>query len=316
MKINVVIEAEPEVALMKPPRFTYHDPVSRNEALALLSTYADDAKVLAGGQSLVPLLNMRLTQPAHLIDINHLTELAYIREEDGERGERGGLLIGALTRHREAERSALVRRLCPLLAEAMPLVGHPPIRSRGTVCGSLAHADPAAELPGVLLALGGHVRVESQASSRVVAAENFFVSELQTDLNSHELLTEAWFPGAPPRTGAAFLEVCRRHGDFALVGVAAQVTLASDDSITEAHLGLVGVAPTPVRASEAEQLLRGKHASSAVFKAAAKLANAELDPNSDIHASAEYRRNVAVVLIERALQLACERARQSDGGKQ
>lgn len=304
---------------MKPSRFTYHDPVSRDEALALLSTYADDAKVLAGGQSLVPLLSMRLTQPAHLIDINHLAELSYIREEHGERGERGeqgGLLIGALTRHREVERSALVRRLCPLLAEAMPLVGHVPIRSRGTVCGSLAHADPAAELPGVLLALGGQVRVESQAASRVIAAKNFFVSELQTDLNSHELLTEVWFPSAPPHTGAAFLEICRRHGDFALVGVAVQITLDSNDSIAEAHLALVGVGPTPIRAIEAEQLLQGEHASAAIFKEAAKLASARLDPHDDIHASAEYRRNVASVLIERALQLACERAQHSDGGEQ
>ncbi len=302
---------------MKPPRFTYHDPVSRNEALALLSAYADDAKVLAGGQSLVPLLNMRLTQPAHLVDINSIAELSYIRQEHGEQG---GLTFGALTRHREVERSALVRRLCPLLAEAMPLLGHAPIRSRGTVCGSLAHADPAAELPGVLLALGGHVRVESQASSRVIAVENLFVSELQTDLHSHELLTEVWFPSAPLRTGAAFLEICRRHGDFALVGVATQVTLADNDSIAEVHLALIGVGPTPIRATEAEQQLHGKYTSAAIFKEAAKLVSARLEPHDDIHASAMYRRNVAGVLIERSLQLACERAQQhaqqSDGGKQ
>jgi carbon-monoxide dehydrogenase medium subunit len=291
---------------MKPPRFVYHDPVSRSETLALLATYADDAKVLAGGQSLVPLLNMRLMRPGHLIDINRITDLAYIRQVEG------GLAIGTLTRQREVEHSVDIRRLCPLLAEAMPLVGHPPIRSRGTICGSLAHADPAAELPGVLLALGGYVHVESQGGSRDIAAEDFFVSELQPALSSQELLAEAWFPIAPPRSGAAFLEVCRRHGDFALVGVAAQLTLHPDSTIAAAHLALIGVAPTPVRAQAAEALLRSERPGAAVFAAAAARASAELDPQSDIHASADYRRRVAGVLVERALHRASERAQQKD----
>jgi carbon-monoxide dehydrogenase medium subunit len=295
---------------MKPARFTYHDPVSRDEALALLTTYADDAKILAGGQSLVPLLNMRLAQPAHLIDINHLTELAYIHEE------KGGITIGALARHRDAEHSALVRRLCPLLAEAMPLVGHAPIRSRGTICGSLAHADPTAELPGVLLALGGHVYAESHEGTRTIAAENFFISELQTTLHSTELVTEVWFPAAPVHTGAAFLEICRRHGDFALVGVAAQITLAEDQHIAEAHLALVGVAPTPLRDAQSEELLRGELPETGIFREVAARIMSMLRPNSDIHASAEYRRSVAGVLVERALSLASERARQSVEGEE
>jgi carbon-monoxide dehydrogenase medium subunit len=289
---------------MKPARFSYHAPTSRAEALSLLATYADDAKVLAGGQSLVPLLNMRLTQPAHLVDINQISELSYIH------AGADGLTIGALTRHRDVEHEQLVRRLCPLLAEAMPLVGHPPIRSRGTVCGSLAHADPAAELPAVLLALDGHVRIESQEEGRIVAAEDFFISELQTGLASQELLTEAWFPLALPHTGAACIEVSRRHGDFALVGVAAQVTLDTDETIADARLALFSVAPTPVRTYAAEKLLNNERPGAAVFAAAAEQVSRELDPHSDIHASAAYRRAVAGTLVQRALQLASERAHQ------
>ncbi len=289
---------------MKPPRFAYHDPVTRSEALALLETYADDAKVLAGGQSLVPLLNMRLAQPAHLVDINRLSDLAYIREVDG------GLAIGGLTRHRDVERSLLVRRLCPLLAEAMPFVGHPPIRARGTVGGSLAHADPAAELPAVLLALGGHVRAESHAGSREIPAEAFFVSQLETALTAKELLTEAWFAVVPPRSGAAFVEISRRHGDFALVGVAAQLTLHQSGAIATARLALLGVAGTPIRAQAAETQLLDEQPGDAVFAAAAEQAIADRDPDADMHASAEYRQNVAGVLISRALHIAANRARQ------
>lgn len=292
---------------MKPPRFAYHDPSTRSEVLALLETYTDDAKVLAGGQSLVPLLNMRLAQPAHLLDINRLSDLTYIREVNG------GLAIGSLTRQRDIERSSLVRRLCPLLAEAIPFIGHAPIRSRGTVGGSLAHADPAAELPAVLLALGGYVHAESHTGSRQIPAEAFFVSQLQTSLTPTELLTEAWFPIAPLRSGAAFVEVSRRHGDFALVGVAAQLTLHENGTIAAAHLALMGVAATPVRAEAAEVSLLGQHPDEEAFTAAAKQITADLDPDTDLHASAEYRRSVAVVLVNRALHTAANHAHQ--GGK-
>lgn len=289
---------------MKPPRFVYHDPATRDEALAQLMIHADEAKILAGGQSLVPLLNMRLAQPAYLLDINRVSDLAYIREEHG------GLAIGALTRHREIERSSLVRLRCPLLAEAMPFIGHPPIRSRGTVGGSLAHADPAAELPAVLLALGGHISAESQEGKRAIPAGAFFVSELQTALSGTELLTEAWFPFAPPRSGAAFVEVSRRHGDFALVGVAAQLTLRENGTITAAHLALLGVAPTPLRIQGVETLLQDAQPSATLFSDAAEQVIVSLDPAADMHASAEYRRRVASVLVSRALHIALERARQ------
>jgi carbon-monoxide dehydrogenase medium subunit len=287
---------------MKPPRFAYHDPTARNEVLALLDTYEDDAKLLAGGQSLVPLLNMRLAQPAHLVDINRLPDLAYIREEDGY------LAIGALTRHRDIERSLLVRRCCPLLAQAIVFVGHAPIRSRGTMGGSLAHADPSAELPVVLQALGGHVRAESYAGGRDIPAETFFAGQLQTSLTSKELLIEARFPIAPPRTGTAFSEVSRRHGDFALVGVAVQLSLHDNGTISSAHLALMGVAETPLRMLEAEAMLLDQQPGEALFSAAAERACFDLDPAEDIHASSQYRRNVAGVLISRALHTAAEQA--------
>ena len=291
---------------MKPPRFAYHDPATRSEALTLLATYSDDAKVLAGGQSLVPLLNMRLAQPSHLVDINRLADLAYIREQDG------GLAIGALTRLRDIERSALVRHHCPLLAEAMPFVGHPPIRSRGTIGGSLAHADPSAELPVVLLALDGHILAESLEGNRKISAGSFFISQLETSLAPGELLTEAWFPAEPARAGSTFVEVSRRHGDFALVGVAVQLTLHENGTIAAAQIALMGVAETPVRPHEAERLLLEEPVGENIFIAAAEQAAAGLDPGADIHASAEYRREVAGVLINRALHMAAARARRGD----
>ncbi len=289
---------------MKPPRFAYSDPETRGEVLDLLENYGDEAKILAGGQSLVPLLNMRLAQPAQLIDINRLTDLSYIREVDG------GLAIGALTRQREVERSPLVRQRCPLLARAVPWIGHAPIRSRGTIGGSLTHADPAAELPAVLQALGGFIRVESQSGSRTIPAEEFFISQLQTSITSQELVIEAWFPVAPARSGTAFIEVSRRHGDYALVGVAAQLTTDESDTILEAHLALMGVGETPVRLSEAEAALVGERPSEALFSAVAELSMSELEPDADLHASGEYRRYVAGVLVNRALRLAIDTANQ------
>jgi len=319
---------------VKPPRFTYHDPTARDEALALLDIYADDARVLAGGQSLIPLLNMRLAQPAHLVDINRLPDLAYIRETGplspaasppgevppalgGEQtpgkepGSVSGLAIGALTRQRDVERSPLAHARCPLLVEAVRLVGHPPIRARGTICGSLAHADPAAELPAVLLALSGYVRAASRSGVRVIPAEAFFIDQLLTALTPRELLIEAWFPAAPPRSGAAFVEVSRRHGDYALVGVAAQLTLDAHGAIVAANLALMGIGATPVRARAAEALLMGATPGEAIFTAAGERASVDLDPIADIHASAAYRRHVAGVLIGRALRIAAGRAQQS-----
>ncbi|GAC1511611.1 MAG: xanthine dehydrogenase family protein subunit M [Ktedonobacteraceae bacterium] len=289
---------------MKPPRFIYHDPTTRGEVLSLLETYGDEAKVLAGGQSLVPLLNMRLAQPARVIDINRLSDLSYIREVDG------GLAIGALTRQRDVEHSPLVCQRCPLLASAISYVGHAPIRSRGTIGGSLAHADPAAELPVVLMALGGHVRAESTAGSREIPAQELFVSQLQTSLTSQELVTEAWFPIVPPYSGAAFIEVSRRHGDYALVGVAAQLTMREDSTILAAHLALMGVAETPVRLHEAEVALVGRQPDDKLFNTIAELSINNLKPETDLHASEDYRRSVAGELVNRALRTALDQVHQ------
>ncbi len=287
---------------MKPPRFTYHDPRERREVLALLNTYQDDAKLLAGGQSLLPLLNMRLAQPAHLIDINHISDLSYIREQNGE------IIIGALSRHRDVEHSQLLQAYCPLLVEAISFVGHAPIRSRGTIGGSLAHADPAAEIPAVLVALNGFVHVESQDGMREIAAAEFFTGQLQSALTSRELLTAVRFPVAPARSGAVFLEVSRRHGDYALVGVAAQLSFDQHGAITDARVALMGVADTPVRAAASESLLLNAQSEQELFKYAAERAIVDLDPPSDLHATTEYRRQVTITLVERALREASERA--------
>ena len=287
---------------MKPPPFEYHDPSSVEEALALLREHGDEAKALAGGQSLVPLLNFRLARPRHLVDLNRIPSLDYIREDDG------AVAVGAMTRQRAVERSPLVRERCPLLAEAMPLVGHFQIRNRGTVGGSLAHADPAAELPAVVTALGGALVARRAGGQRVLPAERFFVAYLTTALAPDELLVEARFPAPPPRSGSAFLEVSRRHGDFALVGVAAVVTLDEGGVLTHAALALTGVGPTPVLAEAAAQLLVGDRPTPRAFEAAAREVSGGLRPDADLHASAEYRRHVAGVLARRALARAVERA--------
>lgn len=288
---------------MKPPPFEYFDPGSVDEALALLGEHGEEAKPLAGGQSLVPLLNFRLARPRALIDLNRIPTLSYLREADG------GLAIGAMTRQRAVERSPLVRERCPLLAEAMPLIGHVQIRNRGTVGGSLAHADPAAELSAVLTALGGEVRVRSLRGERTLPPERFFVGYLTTALAPDELLVEVRLRGQPPRSGWAFLEVSRRHGDFALVGVAALLGLDEGGVCTHAAVALTGVGPTPVRAEEAVGSLVGSRPTPEAFQEAGRQVSAQLTPDSDLHASAEYRRHVAGVLTQRALTRALERAR-------
>jgi carbon-monoxide dehydrogenase medium subunit len=288
---------------MKPAAFAYYDPTTTAEALALLGELSEDAKVMAGGQSLMPMLNMRLARPAAIIDINRVGELASLDEAQG------GLRIGALTRHRAVERSEVVTRRSPLLAEAILSIGHPPIRSRGTIGGSLAHADPAAELPAVLLALDGWVQASSSRGTRRIAAADLFVGPLATSLEPDELLTEAFFPALPSGTGTAFLEVTRRHGDFALVGVAACLTLDQQGVCTWAAIALLGAGETQTRASEAEAALVGQAVSDAAIAAAGAAAMAALEPMGDIHASPEYRKQVAGVLTRRALSVAWERAK-------
>jgi CO/xanthine dehydrogenase FAD-binding subunit len=287
---------------VKPAAFAYYDPTTKAEVLELLGALGLGAKVMAGGQSLVPMMNMRLAKPEAIIDINRVKELAYIREADD------GLMIGALTRQRAVQRSRVVKKRSPLLAEAILFVGHPPIRSRGTVGGSLAHADPAAELPAVLLALDGWVHASSPRGTRKIPAAELFVGPLLTSLQPDELLTEACFPDLPPGSGTAFLEVTRRHGDFALVGVASCLTLDQQGICTRAAIALLGAGETQVRSADAEARLVGNQLSEQVIEAAGTAAMESLEPIGDIHGSPEYRKQVAGELTRRALTIAWRRA--------
>lgn len=289
---------------MKPAPFAYHAPPTLAEAVGLLADFGYDAKLLAGGQSLIPTMNFRLAQPAVLIDLNTIAELAYIRAEAD-----GGLRIGAMTRQAQVERSEQVARSAPLLHEAMPLIAHPQIRNRGTIGGSLAHADPASELPAVLLTLGGRVQAQSRRGTRTIAAEDLFLGIFTTSLEPDEILTEVYIPPAPPRSGFAVTEVARRHGDYALVGVAAWVVLAEDGTCRQARLSFFGVGDGPVFARQACAMLQGQRPEPALIAEAAQVAaTADVDPQSDIHASAAYRRHLVAVLGRRALTTAFARA--------
>jgi aerobic carbon-monoxide dehydrogenase medium subunit len=280
---------------MKPPPFEYFAPTSLDEALTLRSQYAGDSALLAGGQSLMPMLNLRLARPGVLIDLGHVPELAGIRESDG------GVAIGAMTRQREAERSELLGERAPLVGRALRHVGHPTIRNRGTVGGSITHADPAAELPAVALALDGEFVVRSIRGERTIAANDFFVGVFTTALEPDELLVDLRLPDGRPG-GSAFVEVTRRHGDFALVGVAAVLERDGDGPIANARIAFIGVGGTAVRAPEAEELLRGADSGDEAFVEAAERAAEGLDPQTDLHASGSYRRRVAGALARRALQ--------------
>lgn len=284
---------------MKPASFKYAAPESVGEALDLLAEHSHDGKVLAGGQSLVPLLNMRLARPHVLIDLNRVAGLDYIREDNGT------VAIGAMTRQRTVERSPMVREKLPLLWEAIRFVGHPQIRNRGTVGGSLAHADPSAELPAVAVASGATLVARSPRGERTLDAEEFFVSYLATALEPDELLTEVRFPVHGHR-GTAFLEVSRRHGDYALAGVAAMVTVR-DGRCEDARLAFTGVGPVPIRIPEAEAALTGRAPTDGVFAEISGIVSTRLDPDSDIHASADYRRRVSGTLAARALAAAVNR---------
>lgn len=287
---------------MKPAPFRYFAPTSISECLDLLKQYGEDAKLLAGGQSLVPLMNFRLVKPAVIVDLNRVDGLAYIRRDDDV------LHIGAMTRQRELERDPSVARDSPLLAEAIRYVGHPQIRNRGTVGGSIAHADPAAELPAVLLALNGSVKVTGPRGDRIVPASQFFLGYFTTALAAHEVLTEIQLPAGGQGEGWAVQEVARRHGDFALVGVACRVAMDGDGAISQAVAALFGVAATPLLAPGLTTLL-GTRGTEADLLQVAQVVSVGLEPTSDIHASARYRKQVAGVLIKRCLAIACQRAR-------
>ena len=288
---------------MKPPKFDYHAPRSVEEAIALLTRYGGEAKVLAGGQSLMPLLNFRLSRPAALVDLNGIGSLAYIREDDGQ------LRFGAMTRQRAIEFSPVVRRRLPLLTEATALVGHLPIRTRGTIGGSIAHADPSAEYPAVLTALDGVVLARGPRGERTLRAEELFQGYLSTRLGADEILVEVRLPAMPAGTGFAFEELSRRHGDFAIVGIAAM--LAGEGArCAAARLATAGAGPVPTRLRAAEVILEREGLTDAAIEAAARRAAELVDPDSDIHASAECRRHLVGALTGRALR----RARARMGG--
>jgi len=286
---------------MKLPAVDYEAPDTVAEAVALLAEYQDEASVLAGGQSLIPLLALRLARPAVLIDINGLTELSGVSATDGF------VAIGAMTREYVAGESTVLADAVPLLAAALPLIGHEAIRNRGTIGGSLAHADPAAELPAVATALDAEFVVRGSAGERVIPAAEWFEGYLTTSRRPDELLAEVRFPAARPGTGVSFQEVARRHGDFAIVGLAASLTLA-DGVISDARLAFAGVADVPVRAALAEDLLAGQRPSAELFAAAADLATASIDPPGDLHGSPEYRKKIAATLVRRGLEAAADNA--------
>ena len=285
---------------MKPAKFDYYDPTSIEEALGLMAQFGDQARPLAGGQSLVPLMNFRLIRPAHLIDLNGVSELSYLRADDA------ALRIGATTRQRELERSPEVAKRWPLLRDAAAFIGHIQIRNRGTVGGSLAHAFPSAELPVAMVTLGASMVLCAKTTRRSVGAEDFFLSYMTTALQPDELLLEIAVTALPGNTGWSYQEVSRRHGDFALAGAAAVLALDANGCIHHARLTLTGT--TPMRVRKVEESLLGERPSEALFRDAAQRAIENLEQDSDIHASAEYRRDACAALARRALAQAVVRA--------
>src|SRR6266850_1924195 len=284
---------------MKPAPFDYVAPATLDDAIGALATAGDDAKILAGGQSLIPMLALRLARPAVLVDINRLRGLDGIREASGI------LEVGALVRQGGLERWAAGRS--PLFTEVLHAVAHPPIRNRGTVVGNIVHADPASELPALLLCLDGEVVARRRGGERVIAADQLYVAPLTTSLESDELATAVRFTLPPEGAGWGFAEVTRRHGDFALVGCAAVLALDGADVVTHARLGFFGVGGTPVRSGPGESALLGQKATPARIGEAAKAAAAALRPDGDLHATAEYRSTVAATLAERVLAAALGR---------
>jgi len=280
---------------LKPPPFEYKDPRSLDETLAVLAENGEDGKVLAGGQSLVPLLNFRLAQPSVIIDVNRVEELSYLRRGDGK------LRIGALCRQARLEQSPVAREGWGLLGDALKLVAHPQIRNRGTVGGSAAHADPAAELPVALACLDARFKARSSRGDRVLEARDFFVTHLTTALEPDELLVEVEVPPLPEGTGHAFEEYSRRHGDFALGGAAVLYTTNGDGSCTDARIALLGAADTPLRATEAEAELKGKQLTEDLAADAARIATRDIEPTGDIHGSGSYRKRLIEAMVRRAL---------------
>lgn len=292
---------------MKPAPFDYVAARSLDEALALLADAAGDAKLLAGGQSLIPVLNFRLAQPAKLIDLNGVPDLDFVRAVDG-----GSLRLGALVRHRRLERDPLIARWAPLVHETAPHIAHPQIRNRGTLGGSLAHADPAAELPAVALALNARFLLKRRGGERWIEAGDFFTGLFATAIEPDEMLVEIDLPALAPRTGTAFLEAARRHGDYAMAGVAATLTLDDDGACRAVRLVYLSVGEGPVLGLQAMQSLDGEAPTEARIAAAAALAGeADVAPLGDIHASTDFKRHLVRVLTARALRSAVQRAQEA-----
>jgi carbon-monoxide dehydrogenase medium subunit len=287
---------------MKPPPFGYHSAGSVDEAVALLTELGDEAKLLAGGQSLVPLLNLRLARPEHLIDINGLGDLASVEVN-------GAVEIGAMVRHSALERSDVVRRVAPLLSAAARFIGHSAIRNRGTIGGSVSHGDPAAELPAALRVLDGEIVARSARGTRTIDAADFFDGFLTTTLEADELVTAIRLPAIEAGTGWSFGEFSRRSGDFAIVGTAVTLRLGVDGRVADARIAFSGVAGVPVRADTAERLLVGESPSEELWTSAAEQAGAELSPPEDLHGTAAYRRRLAATLAQRALSEAWARTK-------
>lgn len=286
---------------MKPAPFNLLRTRSVDEALGLLQAHGDDAKVLAGGQSLVPLMNFRLAQPRNLIDLNGIRGLDQIRFHEQT------LSLGAMLRQRDVERSAAVAERLPILHDAIEQVAHPAIRNRGTVGGSLVHADPSAELPLLAIALDATFHLRSARASRSVAAKDFYQGYLVTDIAADELLVEIDFSLPAPNCGWCCTEIARRHGDFAIVAVAVLLDCAKDQSINFARVAIGGVGPAPLRVAESEEMLSGKRPEAEVFRRAGDAAAQAVEPPTDIHASSGYRRQLTGVLVRRALEVAASR---------
>jgi aerobic carbon-monoxide dehydrogenase medium subunit len=287
---------------VKPAAVQYARPDDVREAVSLLAEHGGDAKVLAGGQSLVPLMSFRLARPSILVDINRIAGL------DGIEVQNGSLLIGAMTRQRDVELSDVVAAAVPLLPQVLRYVGHVAIRNRGTVGGSLAHADPAAELPALVTALGGEMVVEGPNGSRSIAAEDYFVGTFTTSMAHDEVLVGVRLPRLPAATGVAVEELARRHGDFAIVGAMAAVHRAADGSVDLVRVAASGVDSVPVRLHAAEEVLAGAQPSPDAIDAAAATVAASIHPTDDVHAPASYRRDMAQLLVKRALGAAVERS--------
>ena len=291
---------------MKPAPFEYHAPGSIEEALFILHNSAGDAKILAGGQSLVPAMNFRVVQPSALIDLNRLPELGYIREDGGH------LRIGAMTRERYLEFDESIVKRTPLLHEAAPHIAHPQIRNRGTIGGSIVNADPAAELPVLMVASQARLKARSASGERWIEAKDFFVGMFTTALEPDEILVEIEVSFMPERTGWSFLEVAPRAGDYAMMGVAALVTLDEVGKCQKATLVYLNAGDGPVEAKEAAQLFQGESLDDELIDSAAQLASAqEINPFGNIHASAEYQRHLANVLTKRAMKIAAMRAAEA-----